>query len=487
MKLTYKKIVFFALLFVSTAMSFAQSLAVQQLSETDAKAFGLPITDVSLKRNDDQMSITMNLGFSELELKGDRAAVFVPVLSNGSNSLELEPVGIYSRIRYIQYLRSGSEPLGGQDEISFRYADRPEMMEYAQVVPYADWMNGAQLYLRRLEYACCRTLVGEDNVPLTTWKETLYVPQYNYATPVAETVKMRELSGQAFIDFPVNRTEIYPDYRSNPSELAKIIATIDSVRNDKDITVRRITIKGYASPEGSYENNTRLAKGRTEALKQYVRNLYNFDNDFISTDYEPEDWAGLRRYVEQSNLEHKAEILAIIDDATLPPDPKDWRIRIRYTDDYNFLLETVYPALRHSDYTIEYTIRQFSGVDEIRKVMETSPQKLSLDEMFLLAQSLEEGSKEYDEVFETAVRMYPNDEIANLNAANSAMRRNDFASAERYLAKAGESNAAVYARAVYATLRGDYDTAAGLYSRIAAAMPEAAEALQLIEDMKQGK
>lgn len=33
------------------------------------------------------------------------------------------------------------------------------------------------------------------------------------------------------------------------------------------------------------------------------------------------------------------------------------------------------------------------------------------------------GSEEYNETFEVAVRMFPDDEVANLNAANAAMAR----------------------------------------------------------------
>ena len=43
--------------------------------------------------------------------------------------------------------------------------------------------------------------------------------------------------------------------------------------------------------------------------------------------------------------------------------------------------------------------------------------------------------------------MYPGDPIANLNAANAAMRRGDNDAAARYLAKAGDSAEAVYTRA----------------------------------------
>ena len=55
--------------------------------------------------------------------------------------------------------------------------------------------------------------------------------------------------------------------------------------------------------------------------------------------------------------------------------------------------------------------------------------------------------------------MFPNDEIANLNAANAAIRRDDFGTARRYLDKAGDSPEAEYARGALAVREGDYETA----------------------------
>lgn len=465
----------------------AATLSAQQLFSTqhttirDAEVCGLSVSDISMKRNAGLMTVGMNIHLSDLDLTGDRAVVFAPVLINGADSLALAPIGLYSRMRYIQYVRYGRNGLGGINETSYRYPDRPETEAYLQAVPYEEWMNGATLYMRRCDYGCCNTLMTECSGALAGWYETGYSPAYRYVTPVAENVKMRELSGRAYIDFPVNRTELYPDYRNNPSELARIIATIDSVRNDKDVTVKRITIKGWASPESSWENNTRLAKGRTATLKQYVQHLYHFPEGFIETDYEPEDWAGLRAFVESSNMARRDEILAIIDDTTLAPDPKEEKLKKRFPEEYKFLLSTVYPGLRHSDYTIEYSIRRFSDIDEIRKTMATAPQKLSLNEMFLLAKSLEPGSEEYNEVFETAVRMYPDDETANLNAASSAMQRGDMTKAGKYLTKAGDSDEAVYARGVYAAKTGDYAQAAELFGSIGERIPEADEAFRTIQ------
>ena len=88
-----------------------------------------------------------------------------------------------------------------------------------------------------------------------------------------------------------------------------------------------------------------------------------------------------------------------------------------------------------------------------------NPQKLSLNEFYLLAQAYEPGSDELNYVFETAVKMYPDDEVANLNAAISEMQREDFAQAKSHLDKAGQSAEAIYARGIYAALLSQYEEA----------------------------
>ena len=105
--------------------------------------------------------------------------------------------------------------------------------------------------------------------------------------------------------------------------------------------------------------------------------------------------------------------------------------------------------------------------------------------MYAVAQTYGTGSKEYNEVFETAVRLFPDDEAANLNAANAAMQRNDTAGAARYLEKAGEEAAAEYARGILAALRGEYDAAAAYLQKAkAGGIAEADDALRQIERMK---
>ena len=445
---------------------------------------GVTIDNLNMKRSGEYMSIKMNIDLHLLRVKADRATVITPMIVSATDSVALEAVALYGRNRYYQYIRNNTPLVADGKGNNYRASDAPKTIDYSVVVPYQAWMDGAHLKVERREYGCCHKLLARESMGIGLYKEIIFTPQYIYVRPKAEAVKTRYLSGSAFVDFPVSETVIYPDYRNNRLELGKIIASIDTVKNDPDNTITSLSIKGYASPESPYDNNTRLAKGRTQALKEYVQNLYHFANDFIATDYEPEDWAGLRAYVEASDLEYRNEILAIID-SRREPDPKEWVLKSTYPEEYKFLLENCYPALRHSDYKIEYEIRHYDNLEEIQRVFAESPQKLSLNEFYRLAQMYEPGSDELKDVFETAVRMYPNDEVANLNAALSEMQNNDMTRAQRHLDKAGNSPEAIYARGILAAHLKQYDNALELLRQAQElGIAEATDAIDQINQLK---
>lgn len=418
---------------------------------------GVSVENLSMERNGGYIAIDMLWDLLGLDVDANRAVLLTPWLVNGNDSLGLQSVGVYGRRRYYFYVRNGESMLSGKDETSYKASEKPDAIEYRNLVPYAEWMNGSVLSLHRSDYGCCNTLLAEQNGLLGQYTEAFF-PELVYVRPQGQIEKRDSLEGSAFIDFPVDQTVIYPGYRRNTAELGKIQSSIDSVRSDTDITITSVWLKGYASPESPYAHNQELAIGRTAALKKHIQQLYRFEGDVITTDYEPEDWAGLRRYVERSNLGHREEIIALID-GDLEPDAREWKIKSTYPEEYRFLLQNCYPALRRTDYRIAYTIRNYSDVEEIKRIMRERPQKLSLNEFYLVAQEYEPGTDEFAEVFETAVRMFPDDTVANLNAANAAMRRGDLTGAERYLAKTGDSPEAVYARGALAIRQKDYDGA----------------------------
>lgn len=418
---------------------------------------GVSVGNLNMNREGKYLTVEMDVDLVALDVDANRAVLLTPRLVNGADSLDLPAIGIYGRRRYYYYVRNGISTISGESEKSFRVSDKPDNVAYSNLAEYSDWMNGATLKFHRSDWGCCQQILAEYDGIVGSHHEAFF-PELVFVQPKAEIMKSRSLSGSAYIDFPVDQTVIYPDYRRNTVELGKIQATIDSVRNDKDVTITRVWLKGFASPESPYSHNTELAIGRTAALKKHIGQLYHFADNIIQTDYEPEDWAGLRRFVEQSNISHRTEIMALID-SDMEPDAKEAKIKRAYPEEYRFMLQNFYPALRHTDYCIDYNIRTFSTAEEIERIMAEQPQKLSQNEFYLVAEKYEPGTDEFTEVFETAVRMFPNDTVANLNAANAAIRRDDFGAARRYLDKAGDSAEAVYARSALAIREKDYDTA----------------------------
>ncbi len=425
------------LLFVSAAS--AQTLLIDSV-----------VTYSHLEVAGGQMNIEYALNLSDLHVRRDNVVVITPCLINGNDSLHFYSYAVYGRRRYYHYLRNtDGQMLFGADEMSYKQKDAPEYVSFAASLPYQSWMNGATLQVHCDVYGCCDQLLAHQTDALRHYEA--YVPDFVFVTPEAE-IKTRSLEGSAYVDFVVNKTDIRPDYHNNEAELGKIRATINVVRQDSDTTIDNIWLKGYASPESPYKHNEELAIGRVNAIKGYVKNLFDFPDDKITTDYEPENWEGLRRYVVQSSLEHKDDILALID-TDMDPDAKEAQIKKTYPKDYASLLENCYPYLRRTDYRVNYTVRAYSDVEEIKEILRTQPQKLSLNEMYLVAQTYEPGSEPFNEVFLTAVLLYPDDEVANLNAANIEMKRGNLDKAAAHLAKAGSSPEAEHARDIYAKLR----------------------------------
>lgn len=455
-------------------------------------AGGVGVENISVERTaKDRMDITLDLDLSRLYLKSDKACLLTPVLTRGDKSLELPAVGLYSRGSFIQYLRGGRRTLSGNEKMTYSVKKAPRLVNYSTRVPWEDWMDGAELQIRSDRFGCRNCDEGSsltEGLAGYTMPTFTFEPEFVYARPKAEVRKSRSISGEAFIDFVQGKTAVVETYHSNAAELAKIRAGVDSVRIDPDITLNGISLKGFASPEGPYALNERLAKGRTEAIRNYVRDIYRLDNKLFTTISVPENWVGLREYVAASDLPHKAEILAIIDDDTTFKnlDTKEWRIKSVYKDEYAVLLQDCYPYLRRTDYRIDYTIRSYVTAEELEEIFATRPRNLSLEEFYLLASKYRPGEDKFNAIFLEAVKTYPDDPVANLNAAMAKMQEGDHDNALDYLGKTGDDGAALYAQGLFLALVEDYTGAEDYFTKARdAGIPQAAAALDQLRKRKE--
>ena len=314
-------------------------------------------------------------------------------------------------------------------------------------------------------------------VPVVYDNRLRTIPSLPFSVLEAETVKKRTLTGRAFLDFPVNETVIRPRYRRNPQELRRICATIDSALFDRTMQVTSISLHGYASPESPYANNTRLAKGRTAALKDYLSRRYKLAPELFHTASTPEDWDNLRSflatdrrrtkgdmwYENASILEtpeapsevkrHRSELLQVID-LSIDPDVKEERLKqVGGGAPYRWLLQHVYPGLRHTDYVIDYVVRHYP-VKQSRRLIYTHPEALSLEEMTAVAASYERGTDGWFDALTIAARQYPDSPTANLNAACACVQARRLTDAKQFLRHAGSSEQAAYVANVIRAMEG---------------------------------
>jgi tetratricopeptide (TPR) repeat protein len=120
--------------------------------------------------------------------------------------------------------------------------------------------------------------------------------------------------------------------------------------------------------------------------------------------------------------------------------------------------------LRHSDYVVRYVVRDFS-VEEAKEILKKRPQQLSLNEMFHVAQTYKSGSDEFKEVFEVAVRMFPDDPTANINAAAIELQQGNWKQAEKYLLKSDpQAGATKNNEGVLWMMQGELDKAEALFN-----------------------
>lgn len=413
------------------------------------------VENKQFRRVGDKVRVAMDICMDNLQLEPNRGLMLEPMMVNGADTLRMQAVEVLGRKRYIYWQRNGVTMTANPLAVERRHNGQAQTIAYRTEVPYEEWMTNSRLLLAEDNCGCTQTLLGESltmdggEALLGPWKCA-----FAYVEPKAEPVKERHESGVARLNFRLDRYEIVPELGNNEAELDSIRRTIDKVKDDPDVKITSIVLHGYASPDGSYQHNADLARNRIRALYLYLRGLYNLSDGLYRNETTPEDWQGAIAKARKCDLAQKQEVLAIME-SEMDPDQKEAQLRLKTPADYRYLLDNVFPGLRRTEYTVNYDVRNFN-LEEARRLINTQPQKLSLQEMFVVANSYERGSEEYKHAYDVAVTMYPTDETANVNAAYVALDAGDASRAERYLKRAGSTPQAENARGALEVMRGHF-------------------------------
>lgn len=153
-----------------------------------------------------------------------------------------------------------------------------------------------------------------------------HISQYR---PYDETRILRKESDMLFVNFPLDKTTLLHDFRSNGPTLDTIVSITRQIMADTTSTVKLIQIVGLASVEGSIPHNCWLAEHRAIALRDYVQQRVPTPDALYEICNGCEGWAELRDQINDSEFEGKEGLLDIIDHT---PDANERERRMKRYD-----------------------------------------------------------------------------------------------------------------------------------------------------------
>ncbi len=416
------------------------------------------IRQTDFYRQGDQVTVGMDVELGQAEVSRRAYVLLRPVMKSEAANVEMELPSIMingkNRARaYRRLVALKREPVYVGNVINAGEKNAPRSYRYSATVPYEDWMKRAVIGVNEEQCECNGPLVPmhfellatnmENRNPDTRIPDKVYEMRFaaSFLVPKPEAVKARSESGKAYLDFNVGRSELIPGFKNNADELAKIDAQLTTLQKDPYTTVTGIVIDGYASPEGTYAANMTLSGRRAVALKDYVRRTHNLPERLFRVQGRGEDWATLEELVAESNASWKEQALTIIRGTEIFDGREKKLMDLQGGAPYKQMLADLFPKLRRTDYEIKYSVIPFT-VEEGKKALATNPSLLSLNELFLIAETYTPGSREYNEVFGKAAQAYPTSDVANVNAAAAALAHGDHQTALVYLGKIASPNAA---------------------------------------------
>lgn len=330
---------------------FAYSLTAQAIEQ-------IKIIDTQFYKSGDSLHVSMRLETNQAIAPRSYSVTITPELSNQQNRLLLDAINVETRTSAILDSRNKN----ATTKLSKTFA-RGEEIAFAQTIPFASWMYDANIRLNIEVNGCCKTI----QYPFIWIKEPVLstshiMPVYTAAsalTPVYdETLYMFDFGhNDLIIDFKQSITTIDTTLFSNYQTLNLILNSIDSIQSSGDKMLSGIEITGYASPEGTTQNNKRLGEARALALKQYIKmhhpDLREMD---FALNNGAVNWPGLEKMVTASDMPYKKEVLDIIQNVPAEIDLQNNTSRKKQLMDlrggvpYNYMYTHFFPKLRNACY-----------------------------------------------------------------------------------------------------------------------------------------
>ena len=366
----------------------------------------IDVKNSSLKKTKREVEVRFDFKTTKADLKSRYRMTLIPYLLHGTDTAWLSPVTVYGPIKYKRERQERFLVDRTRWTLEEGEMLRGDSMTYRVVIPYERWMRVASLQMDRKVDGCgcdcydgSQEIVGETPIyiaPVPVVTETKDVPGKYEVKEAAKrwTFKEKEMK----VIFQVGRTELQPDRYGNQKVLDEIMAGVEKLRGMEKYQFSGVEINGFASPEGGLELNTRLGQKRAERLQEYIQSQMPdlTSDDFILING-VENWDGLRRLVEASDMEYKEEVLRVLD-IPLEQGRKRELMNLEGGKPYRYMLKTFYPELRNACYiSLIYDELTGRGADAINAAVKLINEQ-KYDEALKMLKAWENDDRAYNAI-----------------------------------------------------------------------------------------
>ena len=396
------------------------------------------VTPKPLETQAGVVSATVNGAFPEKYMKKKAVVTVTPELRYGDGKVVKGEAATFQGEKVMGNDQVISYRMGGHYTMKTAFAYNPEMQKSDMYLTF-DARRGKKVYnvpAVKVNYGIIATS--------ELYRQALTNGGGCLALDSFQRVKAKKQ--EANIKFLINQANLRKSELKNNS-VGEFVKLLKEINKDREgLNLQNVEIQAYASPEGGFKFNDKLANKRQNVSEKYVRKEMKSAGveGNLDAHYTAQDWEGFQQLVQASDIQDKDVILRVL---SMYKDPQEREQQIRnMSEGFRELADAILPELRRARLTIHYeTIGR--NDEQIKAQYNEDAAKLSADELLYYA-TLEEDAAKKEEIYAKTAQLYTNDYRPLNNQAVMAFNRGDEAKAKELLAQAiTKSNNAAEANA----------------------------------------
>lgn len=226
---------------------------------------------------------------------------------------------------------------------------------YKVNTPYEPWMENAELILST-------SLNQVGGTELYSYTEVLKKnPTLEYNKPInlvsnnVQVVNSDSIKSILFsLRYPYKKAITIAD----SNEMGELKDFMNRIISNDNITLIRIDINAITSIDGTYSDNEQLTLKQATAFKNYLQQSYNIPESYFQVKGSSEDWDGLAKQVEDSDMPYKQEVLNIMSKYGIFNGREKELMLLKSGEPYIYMKNNMFPESQRVECKIVYRIKE---------------------------------------------------------------------------------------------------------------------------------